>query len=78
MGRQSHAAQQLAKPSRIANNKNSLPREPFKGGHKPFRVLSKLKCPVFLASEMSGFGFTSSSIYPAVGAVGMWESQAAF
>jgi hypothetical protein len=45
---------------------------------KQFYVLSKLKCPVFLASEMSGFGFTSSSIYPAVGAVGMWESQAAF
>jgi hypothetical protein len=22
------------------------------------RVVSKLKCPVFLASEMSGFGFT--------------------
>jgi len=41
-------------------------------------VVSKLKCPVFLAREMSGFGFTTSNIYPAVGAVGMWESQAAF
>ncbi|HEX6044619.1 MAG TPA: hypothetical protein VFZ22_09045, partial [Pyrinomonadaceae bacterium] len=35
-------------------------------------VVSKLRCPVFLASEMSGFGFTNSNIYPAVGAVGMW------
>ena len=43
-----------------------------------FSVVSKLKCPVFLAREMSGFGFTTSNIYPAVGAVGMWESQAAF
>ena len=43
-----------------------------------FTVVSKLKCPVFLAREMSGFGFTTSNIYPAVGAVGMWESQAAF
>lgn len=33
-------------------------------------VVSKLKCPVFLASEMSGFGFTTSNIYPVVGAVG--------
>lgn len=41
-------------------------------------VVSKLKCPVLLASEMSGFGFTTSNIYPAVVAVGMWESQAAF
>ena len=41
-------------------------------------VVSKLKCPVLLASEMSGFGLTNSNIYPAVGAVGMWESQAAF
>ena len=31
----------------------------------------------FLASEMSGFGFTNSNNYPGVGAVGMWESQAA-
>ena len=41
-------------------------------------VVSKLKCPIFLASEMSGFGFTTSNIHPAVVAVGMWESQAAF
>jgi hypothetical protein len=33
-------------------------------------VVSKLKCPVLLASEMSGFGFTSFNIYPAVG---LWE-----
>ena len=49
------------------------------GGYPSFSyVVSKLKCPVFLAREMSGFGFTTSNIYPAVGAVGMWESQAAF
>jgi hypothetical protein len=41
-------------------------------------VVSNLKCPVFLASEMSDFGLTNSNTYPAVGAVGMWESQAAF
>ena len=45
---------------------------------KILAVISKLKCPVFLASEMSGFGFTTSNIYPVAVAVGMWESQAAF
>jgi hypothetical protein len=37
-------------------------------------VVSKLKCPVLLASEVSDFIHLS----PAVVAVGMWESQAAF
>ena len=37
-------------------------------------VVSKLKCPVLLASEVSDFIHLS----PAVVAVGMWKSQAAF
>ncbi len=38
-------------------------------------VRSKSKCPLFIASEMSGFGFGFTHI-PAVVAVGKWESRA--
>ena len=44
----------------------------------PTTVISKLKCPVLLASEVSGFCFFVFNYLSSSSAVGMWESQAAF
>src|SRR5271166_2433829 len=39
-------------------------------------VRSKLKCPLFIASEMSGFVFWFTHMPVVVAAVGKWESRA--
>src|ERR1017187_6765235 len=39
------------------------------------RVRSKLKCPLFIASEMSGFSFGFIHKPVVVAAVGKWESR---
>ncbi|HMG76536.1 MAG TPA: hypothetical protein VK582_23875, partial [Pyrinomonadaceae bacterium] len=41
-------------------------------------VVSKLKCPVLIASEVSDLVFPHKTVYRLVVTVELWESQAAF
>src|SRR5260370_31783851 len=50
----------------------------FKKLCKTPAVLSKCRCPVFLANEVSGFGFSHKVKCSVVVVVELWKSQAAF